>query len=161
MIDVIAYTQTTLDTALHEIPLHSFWLRRQEIDSDPIPQESNNQNQQESGNNTASQEVQNYSNPDEYIVYSVDEHEPESGADGVGLIYVSHVTVRYFCRDSWISDSAQYSTIKSRMAAIREALIDAGFDCSSGWQDAGDVDGISFQTFVLSAEFAEVDRGDG
>jgi len=133
MIDIIQLTQTTLDTALATIPLRSFWLRRQEIDGDP--------------------------DPDEYIVFSVDEHEPDASADGEILIYRSYVTVRYFCRDSWIGDSNKYAVIRNRMAAIRTVLIGAGFDCSSGWQDVGDVDGISFQTFVLSAEYTEVDRG--
>lgn len=133
MIDIIQLTQTTLDSVLAAIPLHSFWLRRKEIEEDP--------------------------NPDEYIVYTVDEHEPNDGADGKILIYKSYVTVRYFCRDSWIGDSSKYAVIKNRMSTIRSALIGAGFDCSSGWQDAGDVDGISFQTFVLTAEYSEVDRG--
>lgn len=132
MIDVIALTQTTLDTAFTSIPLHSFWLLRQEIDGAP--------------------------DPDEYIVYTADEHEPEDGADGKILIYRSYVTVRYFCRDSWPGDVTQAAVIRSRLDAIRAAMTAGGFDCS-GWQTVGDVDGISFTTFVMTAEYAEVDRG--
>lgn len=132
MIDIIALTQETLDTALAAIPLRSFWLLRQEIDGE--------------------------ADPDEYIVYSADEHEPEAGADGVGLIYRSYVTVRYFCRDSWPGDAVKIALIRSRLNTIRGALTTGGFDCS-GWQNVGDVDGISFTTFVMTAEFAEVDRG--
>ena len=132
MIDIIALTQTTLDNALASIPLHSFWLLRQEIDGVP--------------------------DPDEYIVYTADEHEPDDGADGGILIYRSYVTVRYFCRDSWPGDSVQAALIRSRLEAIRAAMTGGGFDCG-GWQNVGDVDGISFMTFVMTAEFAEVDRG--
>ena len=134
MIDVISLIQTTLDTELQSIPLQSFWKRKPEIDNDP--------------------------NPDEYIVYTVDEHEPDDGADGEILIYRSYAVIRYFCRDSWITDSASISLIRSHMGMIRNALIAGGFDVTSSWQDVGDVDGISFETFVLNTEYAEVDRGD-
>lgn len=133
MIDVIELTQTTLDNALAEIPLLSFWLQRQEIDDDP--------------------------NPDEYIVYTADEHEPDAGADGRDLIFRSYVTLRYFCRENWIGIAEKAALARSRMNMIRSAMISGGFECS-GWQNVGDVDGISFTTFVMTAEFAEVDRGD-
>lgn len=132
MIDIVSLTQTTLDTALGDLQLRSFWMLRQEIAGDP--------------------------EPDEYIVYTADEHEPDDGADGVILIYRSYVTVRYFCRDSWPGDATQAAVIRSRLAMIRAAMAAAEFDCS-GWQNAGDVDGISFIAFVMTAEFAEVDRG--
>ena len=135
MIDVINLLQTTLDEALLDIPLHSFWKRRPELDDDP--------------------------NPDEYIVYTVDEHEPGDGADGENLFYRSYAVIRYFCRDSWITDAAHIARIREHMAAIHAALIAAGFECPSAWQDAGDVDGISFEAFVLNAEYQEVERGDG
>lgn len=134
MIDVISLIQTTLDTELQSIPLRSYWKRRPEVDNDP--------------------------NPDEYIVYTVDEHEPDDGADGGILIYRSYAVIRYFCRDSWITDAASISLIRSHMDAIRDALTACGFDVSSSWQDVGDVDGISFETFVLNAEYVEVDRDD-
>ena len=133
MIDIIALTQETLDTALAAIPLRSFWLLRQEIDGE--------------------------ADPDEYIVFTADEHEPADGADGGILVYRSYVTVRYFCRDSRPGDAAQAAIVRSRLAAIRTAMTGAGFDCS-GWQNVGDVDGISFVTFVMTAEYTEVDRGD-
>lgn len=134
MIDIIELTQYTLDNALHEIPIFSYWNRRQEIDEDP--------------------------NPDEYIVYSATEHEHLAGADGSGLIYKSYVTLRYFVRENWIGDAGKYPLIRQHMDAIRAAMIAGGFDCSSGWQDVGDIDGISFSTWILSAEYAEVDRGE-
>ena len=132
MIDVVSLTQTTLDNSLRKIPLHCYWLRRQDIDDDP--------------------------NPDEYVVYTVDEHEPDDGADGRILIYRSYVTVRYFCRDSWPGNAKQAAVIRKRLAAICAAMSGGGFNCS-GWQNVGDVDGISFDTFVMTAEYAEVDRG--
>ena len=132
MIDVIAFTQLTLDTALAEIPLHSFWLLRQEIDGE--------------------------ANPDEYIVYTAVEHEPDAGADGENLIYRSYITLRYFCRESWIGIAEKAALIRSRLTTIRAAMIEGGFDCSSGLQNVGDVDGISFTTFVLTAEYVEADR---
>lgn len=134
MKDIVSLVQTALDDALMSIPLYSFWMQRQEIDNDP--------------------------NPDEYVVYTVDEHEPEAGADGTGLIYRSYVTVRYFCRESWLSDTERIQTARNHMTAVRQALLTDEFECSSGWQDVGDVDGISFITFVLTAEYAEVDRGE-
>lgn len=160
MKDIIQFTQTVLDNALcrqpvengsgynaiafdlsdflsyreADEPLRSYWLLRQDLTDD--------------------------NRPDEYIVYSVNEHEPEAGADGFGLIYVSYITVRYFCRDSWLGDSDKYQAIQKRLKQIRKALLDADFDVSSGWRDVGDVDGISFETFVLQAEYTEVDRGD-
>ena len=133
MIDVISLTQTTLDNVLAVDPLRSFWLLRQEITGE--------------------------ADPDEYIVYSADEHEPDDGADGGILVYRSYVTVKYFCRDSWPGDAVKAALIRSRLNTIRGALAAGGFDCS-GWQNVGDVDGISFVTFVLTAEYAEVDRGE-
>lgn len=134
MIDVITLIQNTLDNALLQIPLHSYWKRRPEIDDEQ--------------------------NPDEYVVYTVDEHEPGDGADGVILIYRSYAVIRYFCRDSWITDAATITIMREHMAIVLDALRDAGFDITTGWQNVGDVDGISFTTFVMTAEFAEVDRGD-
>lgn len=160
MKDIIQFTQSVLDDALcqqgietasdynnaefntsayskfrgADEPLRSYWLLWQDLTEDD--------------------------RPDEYIVYSVNEHEPEAGADGFGLIYVSYITVRYFCRDSWLGDSDKYQTIQKRLEQIRKALLDAEYDVSSGWRDVGDVDGISFETFVLQAEYTEVDRGD-
>lgn len=133
MIDVITLIQSTLDNALLQIPLHSYWKRRPEIDEDP--------------------------NPDEYVVYTVDEHEPDDGADGEILIYRSFAVIRYFCRESWITDAEKIAVMREHMAAIRAALKAGGFDVTTGWQDVGDVDGISFETFVLNAEYVEVDRG--
>ena len=133
MTDIISLLQTTLDEALLEIPLYSFWKRRQELDDDQ--------------------------NPDEYIVYTVDEHEPDIGADGEILVYHSYAVIRYFCRDSWITDTEHITTIRKHLGMIRGALVAAGFECPSAWQDVGDVDGISFETFVLNAEYQEVERG--
>ena len=158
MIDIIGYTQRTLDKVFclepnsegsaynvmpynlpsgqkpADTPLQSCWLLRQDLTRDD--------------------------NPDEYIVYTVNEHEPVSGADGADLIFRSYVTVRYFCRDSWIGDAEKYTRIRQRLDQIRKALKAADFEISSGWQDVGDVDGISFETFVLQAEYTEVDNGD-
>lgn len=134
MIDIIELLQQTLDNALQEVPLRSYWLLRQEIDDDP--------------------------NPDEYIVYSAEEHAPDVGADGIGLIYRSYVTIRYFCREEWIGNADHLQTARKHMKLIREALAAAEFECTSGWNSVGDVDGISFRTFVLSAEYTEVDYGD-
>lgn len=160
MIDVIGYIQRTLDGAFcmaadpagsvyngitfntsafllpreSETPLHSYWLLRQDLTADQTP--------------------------DEYIVYTAEEKTPDIGADGAGLIYRSYITIRYFCRDSWIGDAEKYAEIKTRMEKIRKALLDAGFDVTTGWKDAGDVDGISFETFVLAAEYTEIDYGD-
>lgn len=160
MIDVIKLVQTTLDGTLcppqyrsnaafnlmvfnaSELteedspadPLRSYWLLRQDLDRDE--------------------------NPDEYIVYSVNVHEPGAGADGVGLIYRSYVTIRYFCKDAWIGDADKYAPIQNRMNQIRQVLKAADFDITSGWQDIGDVDGISYETFVLTAVYTEVDFGE-
>lgn len=133
MIDVVTLLQTALDSALYELPLHSYWKRKPEIDDDP--------------------------NPDEYVVYTVDEHEPDDGADGEILIYRSYAVVRYFCRDSWQTDTEKITLMRTHMEAIRNALKAGGFDVTTGWQDVGDVDGINFETFVIHAEMAEVDRG--
>ena len=133
MIDVVSLLQTALDSALYELPLHSYWKRKPEIDDDP--------------------------NPDEYVVYTVDEHEPDDGADGEILIYRSYAVVRYFCRDSWQTDTGKITLMRTHMEAIRNALKAGGFDVTTGWQDVGDVDGINFETFVIHAEMAEVDRG--
>ena len=133
MIDVVTLLQTALDSALYELPLHSYWKRKPEIDDD--------------------------SNPDEYVVYTVDEHEPDDGADGEILIYRSYAVVRYFCRDSWQTDTEKITLMRTHMEAIRNALKAGGFDVTTGWQDVGDVDGINFETFVIHAEMAEVDRG--
>lgn len=158
MRDIVSLIQIALDTALvfgyhdpglaynrikynrgtgiteAEDPLRSYWLLRQDLTAD--------------------------NNPDEYIVYTVEDHAPDDGADGAGLIYVSYITLRYFCRDSWIGDADKYAHIRQRLDQIRKTLKASDFEISSGWQDVGDVDGISFETFVLEAKYTEVDRGD-
>ena len=133
MIDVVALIQSSLDTELCRIPIRSYWLQKQELDDDR--------------------------NPDEYIVYTVDEHDPDAGADGEGLIYTSYATIRYFVRENWIGSSEKYHLIRQHMNAIRAAMIKNGFEIGS-FQNVGDVDGISFTAFVLSARYTEVDRAD-
>ena len=133
MIDVVQLIQSSLDTELNSIPIRSYWLQKQDLDDDR--------------------------NPDEYIVYTVDEHEPEAGADGEGLIYKSYVTLRYFVRENWIGSSEKYHLIRQHMNVIRFAMLKNGFEIGS-FQNVGDVDGISFATFILSAQYTEVDRGD-
>jgi len=142
MTDVIQLIQTTLDTAFtppqvgttpSPPSVKTFWLSRRDIDAE--------------------------TNGNEYIVYSVEERVPEAGADGGELIFRSYVTIRYFVQCGLIGDNASYATIKTRMNTARTALYNVGFDISSGWRDVGDVDAIGYETFVLSAEYTEAERG--
>lgn len=130
MSDIRALVQATLEGSLLAIPVYSYWLRRQEVTPDP--------------------------NPDEYVVYTITAGIPAIGADGGILTLESSVTLRYFCREGLIGTAAGQQLIEDRLSRIRGAFQTAGFDCPGGWQSVGDVDGISFETFVLGVSFQEV-----
>lgn len=123
MEDVLNLVQRTLDDLLitETSSVFSFWGRRAEVDTDPQAQE--------------------------YVIYSFTSDNAEVSADG-GLMYrTATVALQYYLKFSIARTYAGRQTAGERMDAIREAMRKAGFGCSAGWSEIGDVDDVGFATF--------------
>lgn len=122
MEDILNLVQTTLDNLLvgETEAVYSFWGRRAEISND---------------------------NETEYVIYSIDDDSAEVSADGELYYRTASIAVLYYIKYSIARTYAGRQTAGSRMDAIREALRSAGFGCSGGWSEIGDVDDVGFATF--------------
>ena len=121
MNDILALVQTTLDTLLSADHVYSFWGRRAEIAS----------------KNPAT----------EYIIYSIDGDNAEVCADGGTIFRMMTISLQYYVKYSIARTSTGRKAATDRMDTIREAMRSAGFGCSDGWSEIGDVDEVGFATF--------------
>ena len=123
MNDILDLVQTTLDTLLitETSKVYSFWGRRSEIDDDSQAQE--------------------------YIIYSIDGDPADVSADGDVMYRMMSVSLQYYVKYAVARTYAGRKSTCERMDAIREAMRSAGFTCSGGWAEIGDVDEIGFATF--------------
>ena len=121
MNDILDLVQTTLDTLLASDNVFTFWGRRADISATgPTP---------------------------EYVIYAIESDDAEVSADG-GLMYrMMTVWVQYYIKYSLARTAAGRKKATDRMDAIREALRAAGFGCSGGWSEIGDIDDVGFATF--------------
>ena len=120
--DVLDLVQTTLDTLLigETEKVYSFWGRRAEINNDQAQ---------------------------EYIIYTLEDDSADVSADGDVMYRSITVALLYYMKYSVARTYAGRHKAADRMDAIREALRDAGFGCSNGWSEVGDIDDVGFATF--------------
>lgn len=126
MTDIRALVQTTLDIALSGIK--SYWLEKKELATDQ----------------------------DEYIVYTAGGKYGSFFSDDARAVIDRDVTISYYHRSIKADTSAGRAAIWTREAEIESALLAAGFETSSGFFDAGDVDGIGFDVSVSEWTLSEV-----
>lgn len=121
MKEVLNLVQTTLDTLLADDGVRVYWGRRAEIAAD--------------------------SNQAEYIIYTLESDTAMISADG-GLYFRNvSVALQYYTAMRITRTYAGRQNALDRMTDIMEALRSAGFGCSSGWNEIGDVDDVGYSTF--------------
>ena len=123
MQDILNLVQQTLDALLvtENSAVFSFWGRRAEVDADPQSQE--------------------------YVIYTFSSDNAEVSADGDLMIRTATVALQYYVKYSVARTYAGRQTATERMDSIMEAMRSAGFGCSAGWSEIGDVDDVGFATF--------------
>jgi hypothetical protein len=122
MKDIMDLVQTTLDNLLitETSAVYSFWGRRSEISNDQAA---------------------------EYIIFSIEDDEADVSADGDVMYRMMSVSLQYYVKYSVARTYTGRQNALDRMDAIREAMRTAGFGCSGGWSEIGDVDDVGFATF--------------
>ena len=120
--DVLDLVQTTLDTLLigETEKIYSFWGRRTEINNDQST---------------------------EYLIYTLEDDSADVSADGDVIYRSMTIALLYYMKYSVARTYAGRQKAADRMDAIREALREAGFGCSGGWAEVGDIDDVGFATF--------------
>lgn len=135
MKDVLDLIQTTLDSVLitETDTVYSFWGRRAEVSND---------------------------NAQEYIIYSLSGDSADVSADGDVMYRSMSVDVQYYIKYSIARTYAGRRRAMDRMDSIREALRSAGFGCSGGWSEIGDVDDVGFATFLSTYDIPRLMDGE-
>lgn len=122
MKDILDLVQSTLDTLLvtETSAVYSFWGRRAEVSDDKAT---------------------------EYVIYRLEGDDADVSADGDVLYRSMNVSLQYYVKYSVARTYAGRHTAMDRMDAMRETMRAAGFGCSGGWMEIGDVDEVGFATF--------------
>lgn len=134
MNDVLDLVQLTLDTLLVENGVYSFWGRRVDVDANPQTQE--------------------------YVIYSIDGDDADVSADGDVMYRMMEVSLQYYIKYAVARTYEGRSTATNRMDAIREAMRSAGFGCTGGWAEIGDVDDVGYATFRSTYEIPRLMDGE-
>ena len=124
MNEIFDLVQSTLDTILSNDGIRVYWGRRAE---------------------------DGQANPTEYVIYDLDGDSAEVSADGDVLFRMTGVSLQYYIKYSVARTYTGRQQSFERMEQMMEAMRGAGFGCSGGWSEIGDVDEIGFATF--RAEF--------
>lgn len=127
MTDIQSLVQSALDNALAGA-VYVFWQKKVEIEDNP--------------------------NPDEYVIYTrgTDE-EIEKADNGQVITKEADVTIRYYYKCELIETAEGRARAKSRESQILSALRSAGFMCTHGFFDAGDVDAVGCFTSVAECSY--------
>ena len=135
MKDILDLVQTTLDTLLitETETVYSFWGRRTEVSND---------------------------NASEYVIYSVTDDDADVSADGDVMYRSMSVALQYYIKYSVARTYAGRHKAMDRMDAMREAMREAGFGCSGGWAEIGDVDDVGFATFLSTYDIPRLMDGE-
>lgn len=135
MKDILDLVQTTLDTLLvgETEKVYSFWGRRAEIANDQAT---------------------------EYVIYGIEDDSADVCADGDVMYRSMNVWLQYYVKFSVARTYSGRQTAADRMDAMREAMRAAGFGCSGGWAEIGDVDEVGFATFRSSYEIPRMMDGE-
>lgn len=134
MNDILDLVQITLDTLLASEGVYSFWGRRSEVDDSSQAQE--------------------------YIIYSIDGDPADVSADGDVMYRMMNVSLQYYVKFSVARTYAGRKKAAARMDAIMEAMRAAGFGCPQGWIEIGDVDEVGFATFRSEYEIPRLMGGE-
>lgn len=134
MNDILDLAQITLDTLLASEGVYSFWGRRSEVDDSSQAQE--------------------------YIIYSIDGDPADVSADGDVMYRMMNVSLQYYVKFSVARTYAGRKKAAARMDAIMEAMRAAGFGCPQGWIEIGDVDEVGFATFRSEYEIPRLMGGE-
>ena len=136
MKNILDLVQTTLDTLLigETEQVYSFWGRYAEVDTNP---QSN-----------------------EYVIYAIESDDAEVSADGDVIYRMMTVSLQYYIKYAIARTYAGRQKAADRMDAIREAMRSAGFGCSAGWSEIGDVDDVGFATFRSVYDIPRLMDGD-
>lgn len=121
MREVLDLVQSTLDSLLAGEGVYSFWGRRTDTESNP--------------------------QATEYVIYSIEGDDAEVSADGMLYYRMMTVSLQYYIKYAVARTYQGRHLANDRMDAMREAMRGAGFGCSGGWAEIGDVDDIGFTTF--------------
>lgn len=121
MREVLDLVQSTLDRLLAGEGVYSFWGRRADTESN--------------------------SQATEYVIYSIEGDDAEVSADGMLYYRMMTVSLQYYIKYAVARTYQGRRLANDRMDAMREAMRGAGFGCSGGWAEIGDVDDIGFATF--------------
>lgn len=121
MKDVLDLVQSTLDRLLAGEGVYSFWGRRADTESNP--------------------------QATEYVIYSIEGDDAEVSADGMLYYRMMTVSLQYYIKHAVARTYQGRRLANDRMDAMREVMRGAGFGCSGGWAEIGDVDDIGFATF--------------
>ena len=126
--------QSTLDTLFTEAGIRCFWGKRAEIDADPAVTE--------------------------YIIYTFQNDNAEVSADGKLYYRTASVALQYYIKYAVARTYDGRQTATDRMDSIREAMRKAGFGCTGGWSEIGDVDDVGFATFRSTYDIPHLTDGD-
>lgn len=121
MRNVLDLVQSTLDRLLADEGVYSFWGRRADTESNP--------------------------QATEYVIYSIEGDDAEVSADGMLYYRMMTVSLQYYIKYAVARTYQGRRLANDRMDAMREVMRGAGFGCSGGWAEIGDVDDIGFATF--------------
>ena len=121
MTEILDLVQETLDTLLSSDGVRSFWGRRADIDADP--------------------------QTSEYIIYDWENDGAEVCADGDCLYRVTRISLNYYMKFNIARTYTGRLASMDRMESVMKAMRSAGFGCSNGWMEIGDVDNVGFATF--------------
>lgn len=130
MTDVLALVQTTLDSLLSVDDVRVFWGRR--------------------GDNSTGSQI-------EYAIYSLEGDPVSVSADGSIVARTASVSVNYYYEQNACRKAAGRQQSTERMTSILTAMKAAGFLCSGGWSEVGDVDDAGFVTFNAMFDYVHLE----
>lgn len=133
MDEILDLVQQTLDETLSSSQIHVHWGRR--------------------GDDTG----------DEYVIYSWESDEPEVSADGKIYYRTAEISLQYYVKYTKARTYTGRKNTAKCLSAMMAAMRAAGFGCTGGWAEIGDVDDIGYSTFRSTYEIphlVEVENGE-
>lgn len=125
--DIRELVQQTLDGALYDSGIYSYWNTRVDVNGP--------------------------NDPDEYIIYSKADDTGEEFANNQMLDRTATIDIIYYASERLYSTSEGRKKIFERINSIIEAMKEAGFRCPFGENDLGDIDEIGYTAILISFEY--------
>jgi len=127
---IIDLVQTTLDNALYDLGIYSFWQKKEK-----------------------------FKILDEYIVYTQNADNEEFFADDYVDIKAADITIRYYYKSSFLDSKEGRKRIRDVGSIIINALKNAGFEVPYGPFDAGDIEGTGYYATIFECNYWRVADG--